>query len=326
MSYRNRDRGQDLPPLPKPYEFVPLPDGRIPLDAPTGHHRYQADRYSGTLTGAIIARSPVHVASGLLEPSGDRKYPMVKGHFRTQERLAIPGTSLKGCIRSIAEAISRSSVQVTRAREIERDYLPGRSPEKLDVAQRIFGALGYQGMVRFTDARLPEEAKPVIVPSPQLFRPRPESTDTYFEGRKVRGRKFYMHGALAGGDLPLEACPIDSRFELQMEFESLSADELGLVLNAMGLSEQPGQPRFYPKLGGGKPACLGTIEIAGVTLTGFSGAAAYTDFDAKPQPLDVGAMLTAAVSERLVLNTQLGKLAEVLRWPREDRECPDRNY
>lgn len=326
MTYRDRERGPQLPPLPKPYEFVPLPEGRIPLDAPAGHHRYQAERYSGALMAQIIAHSPVHVASGLLEPSGDRKYPMVKGHFRTEGRLAIPGTSLKGCIRSIAEAISRSSVQVTRAREIERDYLPGRSPEKLDVAQRIFGALGYQGMVRFADALLPADAKSVIVPSPQLFRPRAESTDTYFEGRQPRGRKFYMHGTLAGGDLPLEACPLESTFELRMEFENLSAGELGLVLTAMGLSETPEQPRFYPKLGGGKPACLGTIEIAGVALVGFAGAAAYADFDAAPQPLDLVAMLAAARSEGLVLDAQLGRLVEVLRWPREDRSCPDRSY
>ncbi|NTU85976.1 MAG: hypothetical protein HGA45_42730 [Chloroflexales bacterium] len=324
MSYR--DRGPQLPPLPKPYEFVPLPDGRIPLDAPAGHQRYQAERYSGTLSGQIIARSPVHVASGLLEQSGDRKYPMAKAHFRTQGRLGIPATSLKGCIRSIAEAISRSSVQVTKAREIERDYLPGRSPEKLDIAQRIFGALGYQGMLRFSDALLPAAAQSVIIPSPQLFRPRPESTDTYFDGRRPYGRKFYMHGTLAKGDLPLEACPIESVFTFRMEFENLSAGELGLVLTALGQSEQAGQPRFYPKLGGGKPACLGTIEVANLSLSGFAGAAAYADFDPQPQPLAVADFLAAAQRDGLVLNEQLGRLAEVLRWPREDRNCPDRNY
>ena len=331
MSYGDRGRGPQMPPLPKPYEFVPLPDGRIPLEAPAGHHRYQAERYSGTLTGQIIARSPVHVASGLLEQSGDRKYPMVKAHFRTQGRLAIPATSLKGCIRSIAEAISRSSVQVTRAREIER---PAEVREKdrrevtarLDICQRIFGALGYQGMVCFADALLPADLPAVIIPSPQLFRPRPESTDTYFEGRRPYGRKFYMHGTLAKGDMPLEACPIASVFALHMAFENLSAGELGLVLTALGQSEQAVQPRFYPKLGGGKPACLGTIEVANLSLTGFTGAIAYADFDPVPQPLDLATLLAAARTERLVLNEQLGRLAEVLRWPREDRECPDRNY
>jgi len=319
MSYRDRDRDPIEPPLPKPYEFVPLPEGRIPTSTPAGHHRYQPGRLTGTLAATIVARSPVHVASGLLEPTRDRNYPMVKGHFRTDGTLAIPGTSLKGCIRSIVEAISRSSVQITRSRDVPRDYQPSRRIDQLDVAQRIFGALGYQGMVRFGDALL-ENGKPITVPTPQLFRPRSEAIDTYFDGSRPRGRKFYMHGALAKGNLPLEACPVDSRFGLRMEFENLAAGELGLVLIALGL----GEPKLWPKLGGGKPACLGTIEVVDAALTALDTRAAYAEFDAAPQAQEIAPLLEAA--QPLVLNTQLGKLAEVLRWPREDRGCPERSY
>lgn len=320
MSYRDRD---DQLPLPKPYEFVPLPEGRIPTAPPAGHHRYQPGSLTGTLTATIIARSPVHVASGLLEQKNDRQYPqypLVKALFRTNGTPAIPGTSLKGCIRSIVEAISRSSVQITRARELPRDYQPSRSIDQLDVAQRIFGALGYQGNLHFADALL-VEGRTTIIPSVQLFRPRSESVDTYFERGRARGRKFYMHGKLAEGNLPLEACAPDSRFALRMEFENVLAAELGLVLTALGI----GTPRFLPKLGGGKPACLGTIEISTPVLTVLNAADAYADFDAQPQPLETAPLVEAAQS--LVMDTQLGKLAEVLRWPREDdRECPDRSY
>lgn len=317
MSYRDRD---NQPPLPKPYKFVPLPPGRPATEPPAGHHRYREGTLTGTLTATIVARSPVHVASGLLEPKpGNRQYPMVKGHFRTGDKPAIPGTSLKGCIRSIVEAITRSSVQVTRARELPRDYQPSRRIDQLDVAQRIFGALGYQGLVRFGDAVL-ASGDTTIVPSVQLFRPRSEAVDTYFDSSEPRGRKFYMHGKLAQGNLPLEACPIDSSFGLRMEFENLAASELGVVLIALGL----GEPRFLPKLGGAKPACLGTIEVTAPSLTVLSTRAAYEDFDAAPAPQEMKELLDAA--RPLVLNTQLGKLADVLRWPREDRECPDRSY
>lgn len=319
MTYRDRDRNPGEPPLPKPYEFVPLPEGRIPTSEPAGHHRYQPGSLTGRLTARIIARSPVHVASGLLEPKSDRQYPMVKAHFRTGGRPAIPGTSLKGCIRSIVEAISRSAVQITRARELPREYQPSHRVDQLDVAQRIFGALGYQGMLRFADAQQISGAV-ITVPSPQLFRPRSEAVDTYFDAGKVRGRKFYMHGKLAKGNLPLEACAVDSVFELKAEFENLTPGELGLVLIALG----QGKPTLWPKLGGGKPACLGTIEINEVALTALDTTAAYTDFDATPQPLETAPLLEAA--RPLVLNTQLGRLAEVLRWPREDRGCPDRSY
>lgn len=317
MSYRDRD---NQPPLPKPYEFVPLPPGRPTLAQPAGHHRYGEGRLTGTLTATIVARSPVHVASGLLEPKKDRQYPMVKAHFRTGGKPAIPGTSLKGCIRSIVEAITRSSVQITRARELPRDYQPSRRIDQLDAAQQIFGALGYQGLVRFGDAVL-ESGETIIVPSVQLFRPRSEASDTYFDSREPRGRKFYMHGKLAQGNLPLEACPIDSRFGLRMDFENVTPGELGLVLTALGV----GEPRFFPKLGGAKPACLGTIEITEPSLIILSTHAAYNDLDTTPAPLEMNNLLDAA--KPLVLNTQLGKLAEVLRWPREDdRSCPERNY
>jgi CRISPR/Cas system CSM-associated protein Csm3 (group 7 of RAMP superfamily) len=306
------------PPLPKPYAFVPLPS-HTRQQPPVGHQRYQ--QLTGTLQASLVARSPVHVASGLLEQTEDRQYPLVKAHFRTGGRLAIPATSLKGCIRSILEAISPSTVTISRARPLPREAEPSRSPDWLDVAQRLFGSLGYQGQVRFSDAVL-EEGQREIVPTPQLFRPRPESVSTYFDGSRVKGRKFYMHGRLAGGDLPLEACSVGSRFSFRMDFENLTGGELGLILFAFGL----GEPRLWPKLGGGKPACLGTIEMVATRVERVDLRQAYTDFDITTIPLEIPQLLEAARQERLVLDDQLRQLADVLRWPREDRSCPDRSY
>ncbi|NJN15447.1 MAG: hypothetical protein HC822_03705, partial [Oscillochloris sp.] len=292
---------------------------------PAGHHTYAAQRYTGSLTAEIVAHSPVHIGSGLLEPMRG-KHPLVKGIVRSmvdgELRPVIPGTSLKGCIRAIVEAISRSRVQVTRARELPRQYVAGRSVDELDVAQRIFGTLGYQGCVRFGNAVL-QGYTTTVVESVQLFRPRPESVRTYFDGVLPKGRKFYMHGKPAKGDLPLEACDVGSRFAVRMDFEQLSAGELGLLLIAMGL----GDPSFYPKLGGAKPACLGTIAVTDPQITAYSGAAAYSDFDAKPESLDPIALFGMARAEGLLETAQLEHLAEILRWPpAEDRECPDRNY
>jgi CRISPR/Cas system CSM-associated protein Csm3 (group 7 of RAMP superfamily) len=320
MTERDRD-GDRGAPLPKPYAFVPLPAGRPRLEAPAGHHRYHAGRYSGTLSATILARSPVHVASGLLEPTRDRQHPLVKGLFRSRGVPVIPGTSLKGCARAIVEAISGSAVQVTRARDLPREQLPPRSVERLDPAQRIFGALGYQGAFAFADAPL-AEGRTEIVETPQLFRPRPESHDTYFDGRTPRGRKFYMHGEPARGDLPLEACAAGSRFTLRASFSNLSAAELGLALAGLGL----GEPRWWPKLGGAKPACLGTIEVLDAALTAFAGAGGYGDFDAAPAPLEVAPLIEAAREARLLLSEPAARLAEILRWPREDRACPDGSY
>jgi CRISPR/Cas system CSM-associated protein Csm3 (group 7 of RAMP superfamily) len=297
---------------------------------------YGKENLSGTLYGHIIARSPVHVASGLLEKSNDRKYPLVKGHFRTGNTLAIPGTSLKGCIRSMVEAITPSAVQISRRRmDVPSEYQPRRvqsggklNHNTIDVAQRIFGAMGYQGMVCFRDAKL-KEGEPVTVPSPPLYRPRPESQQTYFQQRKLKGRKFYMHGELANGNLPLEACPPGSEFVFRMEFENLSKVELGILLLALGL----GEPKLHPKLGGGKPVCLGTIEIIPDKLELWDAKSAYADFDMEQTLFSgevlqqkVNEMVQAAGASDLLLDEQVKQLADILRWPREDRDCPSEVY
>ncbi len=317
----DRYRRGNQPPLPKPYAFVPLPEGRQSLARPVGHHRYAPNTLSGVLRATIVARSAVHVASGLLEQTRDPKYPLIKAHFRVNGNIAIPGTSLKGCIRSIVEAISRSAVHVTRARGLPNETLPSRSVDQLDPAARLFGAQGYLGAVRFADAVL-REGKVITVPTPQLFRPRPESVDTYFDGRRPRGRKFYMHGELAKGDLPLEACDTGSRFDLRVDFSNLTPGELGLVLIALGL----GEPRLWPKLGGGKPACLGTIEVLDPDLIIDDPHASYRDFDSVAAPQPIPSLIDAARAENLVLDDQLNRLADILRWPRADRKCPDRSY
>lgn len=313
-------KGSRQSPLPKPYSFVPLPDKEPSLAPPAGHHCYRAEALSGVLEATIIARSPVHVASGLLEQQPENATcPLVKAHFRTGGVLAIPGTSLKGCFRSIVEAITPSTVTITRSPELSSKNKPQRSVEQLDLTERIFGALGYLGTINFSDAIL-DQGQVDIVPVPQLFQPRPKSSTYLDKNRRPRGRKFYMHGKLTKGDVPLEACAAGSQFRLRMTFTNLTQAELGVILLAMGL----GEPRFCPKLGGGKPACLGTIEISQPVLHCDNPRTRYSDTDTTATLPSIEELITAG--HTLVLQPQLQKLAEILRWPREDRSCPDKSY
>lgn len=317
----NRRDRDSRNPLPKPYDFVPLSEGRIEREPVNGHHLYREQHLTGYITATMIARSPIHVGSGLLELSDDKRYPVVKGLFRSQNKPVIPGSSLKGCIRSIVEAITASAVQVTRARDLPRQYMPPIAIDDLDIAQQIFGTLDYQGLVRFHDAVL-EDGKVEIVPSVQLFRPRSESHNTYFHGSIPKGRKFYMHGKLAEGNLPLEACAVDSRFSLRIDFENISRVQLGVFLVGLGMAE----PRFCPKLGGAKPACLGTVEFADLTIFYVDRQNAYQNFDLAYQSLVADELIQAAYASGVIQNKQLIKLADILRWPNDDRNCPDRSY
>ncbi|MFQ3684288.1 MAG: hypothetical protein SNJ51_18645, partial [Roseiflexus sp.] len=54
--------------------------------------------------------------------------------------------------------------------------------------------------------------------------------------------------------------------------------------------------------------------------------ASYRDFDPVAAPQPIPPLIDAARAEKLVLDEQLRRLADILRWPREDRKCPDRNY
>lgn len=307
------------PPQPKPYGFVSVTREKIPRQRPTGHDDFEPGLVSGTMVGVITALTPVHVASGQIELTDKREPPLVKAHVRVGDRPVIPGSSLKGSIRSIVEAISASCIRITRARRDQqpREAVACQNLDQLCVACRMFGALGYQGQVRFSDAVL-RGNRTEIIEVPSFYAPRPRER-LYYEGGQIKGRKFYEHGKLARGNVPIEACPVGSHFDFSAQFDNLSPAELGLLLIALG----QGEPRLRPKLGGGKPACCGSIEIAITGLKVVDMAAAYAQYDAAPVDADVNTYLTAA--RELVLSDQLQELAHLLRYPSE-RECPDRNY
>lgn len=77
---------------------------------------------------------------------GKSKIPLIKTMQTGNEKLTIPGSSLKGVVRSIYEAITNSTLAVvTRKYEnkMPRNRLPCRSKDKLCPASRVFGALDW---------------------------------------------------------------------------------------------------------------------------------------------------------------------------------------
>jgi CRISPR-associated protein Csm3 len=318
MARFDRSRG-DQPRAEKPYQFVSFPAGDPRRERPAGHDHYGGDLLTGRLEGIVTALSPVHVASGQIELTG-RKPSLVKAHFRCGGRLTIPGSSLKGVIRSIVETISDppSCLRITRARYDEQPQnvkACGRK-ESLCVACRMFGAMGYLGQVHFHDA-VAEAGQSTIIETPSLFAPRTRER-TYLEKGKVKGRKFYRHGDLAAGNVPLEVCPPGSRFGLKVDFENLSDAQLGLLILALG----QGTPKLYPKLGGGKPACCGSVEIALTSLQLSAARAASLEYDCPDTPADIGAFIGAT---RSVNAKMLARLQEILAYPGA-RPCPSGAY
>ena len=326
--YQRGGRGerQHQQPAPKPFDFVPLPR-RVNRKSPTGHERYHTEHFTGQIRGTIEALSPIHIGSGVIDIGRDVE--LIKTAVRTKDRVVIPGSSLKGVIRSVVEAISESCVckasRDTR-RDVPRDFREchRREKEPLCVACRMFGAMGFQSNITIQDA--PHiDGEIVTKPVPELYRPRPQ------RGRRdIPGRKFYKHGEVALGETPVEACEVGSKFRFVVQADNLTRAEWGLFFTALGHHhEHP----FKLKIGGAKPACFGSIEfqIEEVRVEEQI-RERYLSWDGQSRSVKMGAQLetwkreaTNRATGSLIKQDLLTELAQILRYP-NDRNCPSGLY
>jgi hypothetical protein len=305
---------------------VPLASGPIERRDPLlrhGHDRLTPGLLAGRLEGQLVARTPVHVGTGTIErtarlaPGLAVETPLVWPLARAARIPVVPGPTLKGAVRSLVEAIAPACLGMRQrapalppalqALETCRRY-PGR-PAELCVACRLFGALGYQGRVRFADAPL-LAGDTTIATAPSPRGPAPARAAV------PRGRKFYRHGQPAQGTIPLEVCATGAVFPLRLDFTNLLPAELGLLLLALG----QGEPPLALKLGGSKPACFGSIQVEQLCLALDDPDArylAYTPVDAEPAPsaFDPAPYLQSLAESGLLLVDQLRQVAEVLRYP-----------
>jgi hypothetical protein len=314
------------PPAPKPFGFVKIsPLERKDREHPAGHDRYQKERSSGAIEATLVVATPLHVGSGGLQMTNNDQVPLVRAITRVQDRPAIPASTLKGLIRSTVEAISRSCVRITRARrnQLPQGATPCRNKENLCVACRMFGALGYQGLVRFSDAILSEGQSVAVARMPSLFSPRSRTGVYYGGNNEVKGRKIYHHGrTVTDANTPVEVLRPESTLPFQVQFDNLSDAEIGLLLMGMGL----GEPELILKVGGGKPACYGSVMVRLESFQVWGNAKQlYDSYDVEADQAEPAAFLKVAEKEGLILPDQLKRLTELLAYDL-DRECPSGNY
>jgi len=329
MSWNRNRRMSESPDIPVAglVEFPRSVDRRFDVAYGSGHERYLGgDRFNLQLDLRIEALSPVRIGSGFTEM--DAKGLVYQSQARRNGVPVIPGSSLKGMVRSIVEAISDSCVNKvdSKVTKLPRALGECKVDKDSDItgicpACFLFGCMGYMGRVFFEDA-LPESNSTVteIVKIPYLYGPR----------NSQKGRKFYFHGKRAGGKQEVEAIKKGSIFNTRLTVESLGRAELHLLLVALG--EIGG---LVPKLGGGKPGCLGSVrmEVTGAIM--YDPLAYFRDGETETKRLDRKGWLefrdwvTAAEDsggESLVNVEALQKLRSILRYPRGDRSCPTGSY
>jgi hypothetical protein len=310
------------PQAPKPYGFVEIePLESQDREFPQGHERYQPGTVSGRLEATLIVATPLHVSSGHIKMRKGQDPPLVKEITRVNGKPCIPASTLKGVVRSVTEAITRSCVRITRARnnQLPRGAAQCRDKENLCLSCRMFGSLGFEGHVRFGDAVL-TTGNLSIARMPALYAPR-KRTRAYYAGSKVKGRKFYKHGkTVTDANTPVEALTPESQLPFTLRFENVRPGEIGVLLTALGL----GKLQLTLKFGGGKPTCYGSAIVALNHLQVWDEPETlYTDYEI--ERLDTSPDAYLAKAKELLLTDQLQRLADIWRYDMS-RQCPEGNY
>ncbi len=296
--------------------IAPVQKKASPPENDRTHLQYSARRLTGRLHAELVALQPLHVGSGLLVPPevlglDAPDVPLIKAWMRKYGADSpgapfIPGSSLKGVFRSLVELLTEACVCKTKDREWGRSeclYDSKQHRGQLCPACKIFGAMGYQGQVRFTDATMLEGQTALHFLPPQ-YEPR-------IDQRNPR-RRYYPHSLIdprADQNWPVEVVATGARFAFEGQFTNLSEAELGLLLIVLG----QGKWALCPKVGAGKSCGLGAVRIENLVVERLDLRSAYTVLDetAAWKPVDVPACLTAAMS--LARSATLETLARDLK-------------
>jgi hypothetical protein len=339
---RNNNAGSSTPELaPKPYEFVSFPKERPHLQRPSGHHKYFSDRLHGTLYLTLKVQTSLHISTGVVimgSDLGNNRIPLIKTMVQgVDQKLSIQGSSLKGSIRCVYEAITNSTLAVITSKyrsQIPAERLPCRNKQQLCPASRVFGALDWQGLLDFNDAKCESTGFSTGF-MPSLYRPRPEQRKAYFIRDKVAGRKFYYHAIRAidkgqNAGIPVQQAGREYIFKTQLHFKNMTPEELGTLLVVLG--QDPNYP-IALKVGGGKPIGMGTMTITVEKIAQAQNLQhRYLTYNLSESDVITGDSMQQfmhrqikAAHSRLIQKTQLEELTAVLRYP-TDREPPSGMY
>lgn len=191
-----------------PYEFIPLLKTARQTDYNEQSIREKCI-YSGRLQLKITVKSPLHVGGGL--PEYDNNGNVIKKLMRRNERVIIPGSSLKGAVRAVAEAVSYSCAVKVPNQVLQPVLPPGNnqsceSMSKLCMSCYIFGMMSKtescKGKVLFGEfvmesGKLIKEKIPELK-SPFQDYPKRENQDTFKRDGYGNERLYYCKACNTG--------------------------------------------------------------------------------------------------------------------------------
>jgi len=328
-----------------PYDFVRLVGSGPQRSSPFQHEQFKG--LSGRITCRLTARTPLFVPKYRAGAADRARTHETLEMYRDKRGVPlIPGTSLKGVIRTVAEAAANGCFTLPGRFSYERQSIEYAVPKDFftcsDVSRlcptcRLFGMLNkgkvFSGNVTVEDARALPGFQTQRLTLAILSAPKPRHKPFYSREpdkreAPIRGRKFYFHrpqGARErsqkdGQNKTVEAVLPGAVFKFEVEYTNISEADLGLLLFALTLWDDT-----CHKVGMGKPIGMGSAKIEIVSLQALDRAARYQTLGGgwgaplTDQPLlDFVAKHTAAYRTSTADNLQ--DLHRILRW---DEHAPD---
>lgn len=327
---------REQPQFPKPYDFVPFTEQQD-QQRPFGHQAFHLqDTLSGRVVVTIELQTLLHISSGsyaLSEDLGLKAGFVIKDMYKVLRNgiavPAIPGSTLKGGVRTLVEAVTNScliAVPGKLRRKLPRSQGRSCGGNQLCPACALFGAMGQLARVSFSDA-LFVSGDSEIFRLPSLYRTRAEDSYQYVDANdRLKGRKFYLHGIpqrhREGGYA--EAIKAGSVLRGNIDFTNLTPAELGLLCFGLGLDNS-----FQLALGGGKPLAMGRVKITAQELQ-LQQTASFLEYETGNAVL-AGNVLTTAVADYitqadpLLQDVQLEAVRRILD-PNNQRPAPTGTY
>lgn len=254
------------------YFFVDFPE-TDPHYVSRDKRRDAVHKFSGMLKVKLVTVDPLFIGSGFQELEDEQ---FIKQTLMENGRPIIPGSGLKGAVRHICRAVSKSCVpqeswKSQKTNRVCKISIPDdtklqckseKNPKQDSacIVCDMFGKMGWSGKVFFSDL-IAENGKTGRFRAAQQFAPHPDA-EKYLDEYGYHAYKFYrtvIDEVTKPQNDMLRAVVPKTVFTGEITYRNLDKKELGLLLFGLGQSG-----KMSLKLGGYRNEGFGTVNI---TLT-----------------------------------------------------------
>ena len=294
-----------------PYDFARIDWERPPeRRKPIWHNRLVGSAgqklYSGQMEVDLDVLTPLFIVDPRHDPADDQEPALsIQNDY---DEYIIPGSSLKGMLRSLVETLGNGCLtlfdeeydrrQINYRDKIAPDFRHCRDNTNLCIACRTFGMLAdregrgnvFLGKVNISDALAYKHVLYEPFYTGVLVEPKPRHKDFYLEqGEKhIAGRKFYFHHSPNGKPISanglqfmggkasnryIQPLAKGTQFHFRIDFTNLEEDEFGALLLAVVLENT-----MRHKIGYGKPLGMGSVELIPTKLKLIDYSTRYTQW------------------------------------------------